>query len=115
MRDCRNDIGWYPYRQGKFARAGPWFERATTIKDFAPIPQERESALAVENMTLVYVALNTAKEAGEATVNHIARSGRVSWPERRVLLKLNINADAPYMSGHAVGRFDCLARGVRSG
>jgi Tfp pilus assembly protein PilF len=62
-RDCRSNIGWYLYWQGEYAKALPWLERAATIKDFAPIPQEGESALAVENMILVYVALNMAREA----------------------------------------------------
>jgi len=35
--------------------------------------------------------------AGEATVNYIARFGRLPWPERRALAKLNINADALYI------------------
>jgi Tfp pilus assembly protein PilF len=104
LRDCWNNLGWYLYRQGEYAKALPWFERAATIKDFAPIPQERESALAVENMILVYVALNMAKEAGEATVHYIAHFGRLPWPERRALAKLNINADALYIEhcGHIV-------------
>ena len=104
LRDCWNNLGWYLYRKGEYAKALPWFERAATIKDFAPIPQEREFALAAENMILVYVALNMAKEAGEATVNYIARFGRLPWPERRALAKLNINADALYIEhcGHIV-------------
>jgi tetratricopeptide (TPR) repeat protein len=60
-----NNLGWYLYRKGEYAKAFRWFERAATIKDFAPIPQERESALVAENMMLVYVALNMAKEADE--------------------------------------------------
>jgi len=104
LRDCLNNLGWHLYRQGEYAKALPWFERAATIKDFAPIPQERESALAVENMILVYVALNMVKEAGEATVNYTARFGRLPWPERRALLKLKVNADALYLEhcGHPV-------------
>jgi Tfp pilus assembly protein PilF len=104
FRDCWNNIGWYLYRQGEYAKALPWFERAATIRNSVPILPELESALALENMILVYVALNKAKEAGEATVNYIARFGRLPWPERRALLKLNINADALYIEhcGHAV-------------
>jgi hypothetical protein len=33
-----------------------------------------------------------AKEAGEAAVHYIAHFGRLPWPERRALLKLNINS-----------------------
>ena len=86
------------------ALALPCFERAATIRNSVPILPELESALALENMILVYVALNMAKEAGEATVNYIARFGRLPWPERRALLKLSINADALYIEhcGHAV-------------
>jgi Tfp pilus assembly protein PilF len=104
LRDCLNNLGWYLYRKGEYAKALPWFERAATIKDFAPIPQERESAPAIENMILAYVALKMAKEAEETTVNYIARFGRLPWPERRALAKLNINADALYIEhcGHTV-------------
>jgi tetratricopeptide (TPR) repeat protein len=104
LRDCLNNLGWYLYRQGEYAKALPWFERAATIKKFAPTSQELESPLAIENMILVYVALNMATEAGEATVDYIARFGRLPWPERRALLKLDINADALYIEhfGHAV-------------
>ena len=104
FRDCWNNIGWYLYRQGEYVKALPWFERAATIRNSVPILPELESALALENMILVYVALNMAKEAGEATVNYSARFGRLPWPERRALLKLSINADALYIEhcGHAV-------------
>jgi Tfp pilus assembly protein PilF len=104
LRDCWNNLGWYLYRKGEYAKALPWFERAATIRDFAPIPQRRESTLAIENMILVYVALNMAKEAGEATAHYIAHFGRLPWPERRALAKLNINADALYIEhcGHTV-------------
>jgi tetratricopeptide (TPR) repeat protein len=104
LRDCWNNLGWYLYRQGEYAKALPWFERAATIKEFAPIPQERESALAIENIILVYVTLNMVKEAREAAVHYIAHFGRLPWPERRALLKLNINADALYIEhcGHTV-------------
>ncbi len=104
LRDCLNNLGWYLYRQGEYAKALPWFERAATIEDFAPIPQEREYALVVENMILVFVALKMAKEAGEAAVHYIVRFGRLPWPERRALAKLNINADALYIEncGHTV-------------
>jgi hypothetical protein len=49
-------------------------------------------------------ALNMAKEAGETTVNYIARFGRLPWLEHRALLKLNISADALYIEhcGHTV-------------
>jgi len=45
-----------------------------------------------------------AKMAGETTVNYIAHFGRLPWPERRALLKLNISADALYIEhcGHTV-------------
>ncbi len=39
------------------------------IKDFAPISQVRKSALAIESIILVYVALNMAKETGEAAAH----------------------------------------------
>lgn len=55
----------YLYRKGEYAKAVSWFERATTIKDVAPIPPDREFALDVEIMIQVYVILNMAKEADE--------------------------------------------------
>jgi len=53
-----------------------------------------ESPYPIENIILVYVALNMAKEAGEAAVRYIANFGRLPWPERHALRKVNINADA---------------------
>ena len=104
LRDCLNNLGWYLYRKGEYAKALPWFERAASIKNFAPFSQERESPLAVENMILVYVALGMAQEAGEVVAHYIAHFGRLPWPERRALAKLNINADALYIEhfGHTV-------------
>ena len=104
LRDCLNNLGWCLYRKEEFAKALPWFERAATIKDFAPFSQERESALAIENIILVLVALNMAKEAGETAAHYIAHFGRLPWPERRALARLNINADALYIEhcGHTV-------------
>jgi len=37
------------------------------------------------------------EEAVEATVDYISRFGRLPWPERHALRKLNINADALYV------------------
>ena len=104
LRDCWNNLGWYLYRKGEYAKALPWLERAATIRDFTPNLQEREYALVIENMILVYVALNMVKEAGEAAAHYIATFGRLPWPERRALAKLKINADALYIEhcGHTV-------------
>ena len=63
-----------------------------------------ESPHPIENIFLVYVALNMAKEAEKAAVHYIANFGRLPWPERRALRKLNIDADALYIKhcGHTV-------------
>ena len=55
-----------------------------------------------ENMFLVYVALQMPEEAQKAAVDYISRLGRLPWPERHALLKLNIHADALYVQsqGH---------------
>jgi hypothetical protein len=55
-------------------------------------------------MILVYVALQMREEAHKATVDYVAQFGRLPWPERHALRKLNIDADALYVQsrGHAV-------------
>jgi hypothetical protein len=103
LRDCWNNIGWYLYRQREYAKALPWFERAVTIKVFAPTSPVPESSLAIENMILVYVALHMPEEAVEATVDYISRFGRLPWPERHALRKLDIDADALYVE-HCASR-----------
>jgi hypothetical protein len=47
---------------------------------------------------------NLASEAVQATVNYISRFGRLPWPERHALRKVDIDADALYVQsrGHAV-------------
>jgi tetratricopeptide (TPR) repeat protein len=104
LRDCWNNIGWSLYRKGEYARAVPWFERAAKVKSVGPMGDMFESALPFENIIQVYVALRMAEEAVEATVDYISRFGRLPWPERHALRKLNIDADALYVQscGHAV-------------
>jgi hypothetical protein len=55
-------------------------------------------------MILVYVAVQMREEAEEATVDYISRFGRLPWPERHALRKLDIDADALYVQsrGHTV-------------
>jgi tetratricopeptide (TPR) repeat protein len=102
LRDCWNNIGWSLYRKGAYAKALPWFERAAKVKIAGPMGDLCESALPFENMILVCVALNLASEAAQATVDYISRFGRLPWPERHALRKLNIDADALYVQsrGH---------------
>ena len=104
LRDCWNNLGWYLYRKGEYAKALPWLERAAEVKRIDSAGNLLESPHPIENIILVYVALNMAKEAEKAAVHYIANFGRLPWPERRALRKLNIDADALYIKhcGHTV-------------
>jgi Tfp pilus assembly protein PilF len=104
LRDCWNNLGWYLYRKGEYAKALPWLERAAKVKRIDPVGNILESPHPIENIILVYVALNMALEAEKAAVHYIANFGRLPWPERRALRKLNIDADALYIKhcGHTV-------------
>ncbi len=104
FRDCWNNIGWCLYRREEYAKALPCFERAAKIRSFSPTLQVSQSARLYENLMLVYVALAKQKEARGTTVDYISHFGRVPWPERHALRKLNIDADALYIEhcGHAV-------------
>lgn len=97
LRDCWNNIGWSLYRKGAYAKALPWFKRAAKVKIAGPMGDLCESALPFENMILVYVALQMCEEAQTATVDYISRFGRLPWPERYALRKLDIDADALYV------------------
>jgi tetratricopeptide (TPR) repeat protein len=104
LRDCWNNFGWYLYRKGEYAKALPWLERAAKVKRLDRMGNVLESPFPIENIVLVYAALNMAKEAEEAAVHYIANFGRLPWPERRALRKVDIDADALYIEhcGHAV-------------
>jgi len=104
LRDCWNNIGWSLYRREEYAKALSWFERAAKVKIAGPMGDLCESSLAFENMILVHVALTMREEAQKATADYISRFGRLPWPERHALRKLDIDADALYVQsrGHAV-------------
>jgi tetratricopeptide (TPR) repeat protein len=97
LRDCWNNIGWALYRKGAYARALPWFERVAKVKSVYAAGDIIESTLPLENIIQVYVALNLVNEAIKATVDYGSRFGRLPWPERHALRKLNIDADAIYV------------------
>jgi tetratricopeptide (TPR) repeat protein len=97
LRDCWNNIGWSLYRREEYAKALPWFEWAAEVRIAGPMGDLRESALPFENMILVYVALHMPGEALAATADYVSRFGRLPWPERHALRKLNIDADALYV------------------
>jgi tetratricopeptide (TPR) repeat protein len=97
LRDCWNNIGWSLYRKEEYAKALPWFERAAKVNSVGAMGDMFVSALPFENIIQVYVALHMPEEAVEATVDYISRFGRLPWPERHALRKLNINADALYV------------------
>ena len=103
LRDCWNNIGWALYRKGAYARALLWFERAAKVKSVDLAGDMIESTLPLENIIQVYVALNMKSEAIKATEDYVSRFGRLPWPERHALRKLNVDADAIYVQhcGHA--------------
>jgi Tfp pilus assembly protein PilF len=96
-RDCLNNIGWLLYRKKEYAKALPWFERAAKVKSVGLMGDMYEFPLPFENIIQVYVALHMVEEARSATVDYISRFGRLSWPERHALRRLNIDADALYV------------------
>jgi tetratricopeptide (TPR) repeat protein len=102
LRDCWNNIGWSIYRKEEYAKALPWFERAAKVKSVGPMGDTFESALPFENIIQAFVALHMRERAVEATVDYIARFGRIPWPERHALRRLNIDADVLYVQscGH---------------
>ena len=81
----------------------PWFKRSAATRGLVADVEERQSPLPYENLILTYAALEMQKEANEATARYIASFGRLPWPERRALARLNIDADALYIEdwGHA--------------
>ena len=96
-RDSWNNIGWYYYRQGMYGEALQWFERVCQLNDTGEFLQHYDRARAVENKLLAYSALRMTAEAEAATRDYITRFGRVTWPARRALAKIDIDADAIYV------------------
>ena len=96
-RDCLNNIGWLLYRKEEYAKALPWFERAAKVKSVGLMGDMCELPLPFENIIQVYEALHMVEEARSATLDYISRFGRLSWPERHTLRRLNIDADALYV------------------
>jgi len=97
LRDCWSNLGWYLFRKGQYGKALRWLERAAEVKKVDPMGNTLGSPYPLENIIQVYVALNMAKEAREAAVHYIANFGRLRWPERRALRKVNVDADALYI------------------
>lgn len=98
LRDCFNHLGWYLYRNGEYAKALPWFEQAARVKTFHGPGEAIEFPLAYENIISVYAALAMTEEAERAAREYIARFGRLPWPERRALSRIEIDADALYIA-----------------
>jgi len=103
LRDCWNNIGWSLFRKGEYAKAIPWFERAAKVKIVSPTGELLDYALPLENLIESYVALSRTDDAEKAAIDYISRFGRLPWPERHALRRLNIDADALYVEhcGHA--------------
>jgi tetratricopeptide (TPR) repeat protein len=102
LRDCWNNIGWSLYRKKEYGKALPWFERAAKVETVEPAGGTYRSPTPFENIIQAYVALQMAEKAVGAAVDYISRFGRLPWPERGALRKLNIDADALYVQscGH---------------
>jgi tetratricopeptide (TPR) repeat protein len=103
LRDCWNNIGWSLFRKGEYAKALPWFERAAKVKNVSPTGDLLDYTLPLENLIESYVALNRTEDAMRAASDYVSRFGRLPWPERHALRRLNIDADAIYVEhcGHA--------------
>ena len=97
LRDCWNNIGWSLYRKQEYARSLPWFKRAARVRSVGPMGDLSDYALPLENMIQVYVALRRTEYATRAAIDYVSRFGRLAWPERNALRKLNIDADALYV------------------
>jgi tetratricopeptide (TPR) repeat protein len=100
-RDSWNNIGWYYYRQGMYREAVQWFERVCRLNDTGEFLQHYDRARAVENKLLAYSALRMTAEAKATTRDYITRFGRVTWPTRRALARIDIDADAMYVEQDA--------------
>ena len=96
-RDSWNNIGWYYYRQGMYREALRWFERVCHLNDTGEFLQHYDGARAVENKLLAHSALGMTTEAEATTRDYITRFGRVTWPARRALAKIGLDADAMYV------------------
>jgi tetratricopeptide (TPR) repeat protein len=100
LRDLRNDIGWYYYRQGHYHEALKWFDRAFERADCSNFLGQADAAKAMENKTLTLVALGRAQEARETARNYVERFGRLPWPVCHALAKLGIDGDVIYLELH---------------
>jgi len=97
FRDLWNNIGWYYFRQGDPREALRWFEQTCQVANVDEAFGKGNCALAMENKILCYSALGMGPEAGATAREYIRRYGRVPWPERRALAKLEIDADSLYI------------------
>ena len=97
FRDLWNNIGWYYFRQGNYREALRWFEQTYQVANSDEAFGKGNCALAIENKILCYSALGMSQEAEATAREYIRRYGRVPWPERRALTRLNLDADAMYV------------------
>ena len=92
-----NNIGWYYYRRGDYREALKWFQQTYEVANSDEAFGMGNCALAMENKILCYSALSMSQEAEAAAQEYIRRYGRLPWPERRALAKLNIDADTMFV------------------
>ncbi len=95
---CWNEIGWCYYRMGMHRESIKWFERACEGEDTLPVPGLSQQCNAMANKIVAFAALRMTREAHDTASKYIRQYGRLSWPERRALANLNIDADAMYVN-----------------
>jgi len=97
FRDLWNNIGWFYFRQRDFQEALKWFEQSYQIALADEATGLGKCALAIENKIQCYSALSLSEEAVANAQEYIRRYGRLPWPERRVLARIDVDADALYV------------------
>jgi tetratricopeptide (TPR) repeat protein len=95
---CWNEIGWCYYRMGMPRESIKWFERHFEGEDDIRVAGLSQQRRAMENKIVAYAALRMTREAHDTASKYIREYGRLSWPERRALTTLGIDADAMYVS-----------------
>ena len=104
FRDLWNNIGWFYFRRKDFREALKWFEQSYQVALADEETSVGKCALAIENKIQCYSALTLSEEAVASAQEYIRRYGRLPWPERRVLARIGVDADALYVQ-HRMDQF----------
>jgi tetratricopeptide (TPR) repeat protein len=89
---CLNGIGWNHYRNGQYKEALEWFQRASQC------PVQSDPEIPVENLILTNIKLGRINEVRQLVTEYVEKFGRLPRYETWVLRKINIDADAIYLS-----------------